>query len=202
MLELAPNTFCSYSNLAYLHILNELNTECRWPRRTRRPVYVQFIDGDSVSQPWNRAGAGHDFILVVLVSDASRDIFRASLWADLVVSKKIMPAELKKSLRNCLVPDSCTRMYRMPEPARCSLDRLSPRERLVFEFLAEGMAPDSIATIMDISVKTVSGHKKNLLRKTGFRNFNELLLIFLKQPHFRGLLAAPRREYRDETEAA
>jgi DNA-binding NarL/FixJ family response regulator len=51
---------------------------------------------------------------------------------------------------------------------------LSPREREVLQLLAEGRATKEIASDLDVSVKTVETHRKNIMDKLGLRSIAEL----------------------------
>jgi DNA-binding NarL/FixJ family response regulator len=59
-------------------------------------------------------------------------------------------------------------------------ESLSDREFEVFRLLVDGLAPGEIAARLNLSVKTVSTHKSNLLHKLGLQNANELLRYALK----------------------
>lgn len=52
---------------------------------------------------------------------------------------------------------------------------LSQRELQVFVMLAEGMTVTAIGQRLSLSVKTISTHKTNLMRKMGMRNMSELV---------------------------
>ena len=54
------------------------------------------------------------------------------------------------------------------------LDRLTRREMQVFQFLAQGKGVGEIADRLQISNKTVSTHKANLMEKMGFASHVEL----------------------------
>ena len=56
------------------------------------------------------------------------------------------------------------------------LDALSPREREVLGCLAEGRSNKQIAGALGISVRTVTVHVSNLLRKTGAASRTEAAL--------------------------
>ena len=52
---------------------------------------------------------------------------------------------------------------------------LTPRERETLQLLAEGKSNKEIAAALDISVKTVEGHRANIMRKLKFNSFSELV---------------------------
>ena len=53
---------------------------------------------------------------------------------------------------------------------------LSPRERDVLRFLAEGMSSKEIADRLGLSVRTVENHRGNISRRTGLRSVAQLTL--------------------------
>jgi DNA-binding NarL/FixJ family response regulator len=52
---------------------------------------------------------------------------------------------------------------------------LTPREREILQLLAEGKSNKAIALRLNISVKTVEGHRANIMRKMNFTSFSELV---------------------------
>jgi DNA-binding NarL/FixJ family response regulator len=59
-------------------------------------------------------------------------------------------------------------------------DQLTAREREVLGCLAEGMSNKQIATALGISVRTVTVHVSNLLRKTGAASRTKAALLAVK----------------------
>ena len=68
----------------------------------------------------------------------------------------------------------------MPGGQAASHDSLSSREFEVFRLLADGMSVTDIAARLNLSVKTVSTHKANLMQKMGLSNQSELVRYALK----------------------
>jgi DNA-binding NarL/FixJ family response regulator len=60
-------------------------------------------------------------------------------------------------------------------------ERLTPREREVFEMLVEGRKISDIARKLDLSIKTVSTHKTNILQKFDAVTVVDLVRYALKQ---------------------
>ena len=56
------------------------------------------------------------------------------------------------------------------EPLDKFSDRLTPRQREVLQLVAEGRTRKEIATILNISVKTVEFHKATLMRELNLRS--------------------------------
>lgn len=61
-----------------------------------------------------------------------------------------------------------------PGPAHGPGTALTPREREVLQLLAEGMAAKEIAAHLNVSVKTVETHRRNMMEKLGMRSIAEL----------------------------
>ena len=68
----------------------------------------------------------------------------------------------------------------MPGSDAPAHDTLSDREFEVFRALVEGNAVSDIAAKLNLSVKTVSTHKSNLMQKLGLANQTELVRYALK----------------------
>lgn len=68
-----------------------------------------------------------------------------------------------------------------------SVPELSPREREVLRFLAEGMSSKEIADRLSLSVRTVENHRANIIRRTGLRSVAQLTLHAVRL----GLAEAP-----------
>ncbi len=58
---------------------------------------------------------------------------------------------------------------------------LSQRENEILLLLSEGYSSKEIADKLFISEFTVQTHRKNMLRKMGFRNFYQMLCWAIKQ---------------------
>jgi DNA-binding NarL/FixJ family response regulator len=61
-----------------------------------------------------------------------------------------------------------------PGPSHGSGSVLTPREREVLQLLAEGMAAKEIASHLNVSVKTVETHRRNMMEKLNMRGIAEL----------------------------
>ncbi|WP_433292887.1 LuxR C-terminal-related transcriptional regulator [Actinoplanes sp. CA-030573] len=79
-----------------------------------------------------------------------------------------------------------------PQILSASRVELTAREREVLGLLAEGMANKQIATALGISVRTVTVHVSNLLRKTGVSSRTEAALWALRGDHRAGWRDNPR----------
>ena len=63
----------------------------------------------------------------------------------------------------------------MPGATSAVHDTLSAREFEVFRLLAAGQSVTDIAARLNVSVKTVSSHKANLMQKMSLQNQSELV---------------------------
>jgi len=59
-------------------------------------------------------------------------------------------------------------------------DNLSKRELEILQLIAEGLTNQEIADKLFISLRTVEGHKTNLIQKTGSKNIINLLIYAMK----------------------
>jgi DNA-binding CsgD family transcriptional regulator len=72
-----------------------------------------------------------------------------------------------------------------PEPGDPGLRELSTREREVLQLLAEGKSMKEVATVLDISPRTVEFHKYRIRELLGVRTDAELVQYAIKH----GLIA-------------
>jgi len=66
-------------------------------------------------------------------------------------------------------------------PAETRYDTLSNREREILKLLADGLSVKEIATLLDISLKTVDAHKYNLMRKLDLHSRTDLIKYALRK---------------------
>jgi DNA-binding NarL/FixJ family response regulator len=78
------------------------------------------------------------------------------------------------------------RLISNPERA-ASAPELSPRERDVLRFLAEGHSSKEIAECLGLSVRTVENHRARITRRTGLRSIAQLTLHAVRL----GLIESP-----------
>jgi two-component system response regulator NreC len=61
------------------------------------------------------------------------------------------------------------------------LATLTPREREILKFLAEGLSVKEVAVRLNLSIKTVEAHKFNLMRKLDIHNKAQLVQYAIKR---------------------
>ena len=73
-----------------------------------------------------------------------------------------------------------------PPPAD-NYDRLTPREKQILQLIAQGHSNKQIASLLGLSVNTVSVHRANLMEALGIHRTPELILYAVR----RGLVSLP-----------
>ena len=58
---------------------------------------------------------------------------------------------------------------------RLTQDRLTPREREILQFIAEGKSTKETARLLNVSTKTVETHRANIIRKLRFQSLADLV---------------------------
>jgi len=66
-------------------------------------------------------------------------------------------------------------------PTETRYDTLSNREREVLKLLADGLSVKEIASLLNLSLKTVDAHKYNLMRKLNLHNRTDLVKYALRR---------------------
>ena len=85
---------------------------------------------------------------------------------------------LSRSIREIVMQDYLQRLNESPESA---FTVLSGREREVLQGLAEGLNVKEIASRLDISVKTIESHRKNIMDKLNLHTIAELTKYAVKE---------------------
>lgn len=67
-----------------------------------------------------------------------------------------------------------------PESSKDPVASLTPRQREILQLLAEGKTAKEIATILDISTRTVEFHKYEMMQAAGIHNSAELIHFAIK----------------------
>lgn len=104
------------------------------------------------------------------------------------LTKESAPAQLQQAVRKIAAGGAYISaevaeqlaLGAMPGSEVAPHETLSDREFEVFRFLAAGVTVSEIAQRLNLSVKTVSTHKSNLMQKLGLHNQSELVRYALK----------------------
>jgi len=109
---------------------------------------------------------GGEYILRALQAGASGYLLKRSLSAELLLA--IRAARCGEVFLSPAVSRTIVTRFLQgisPEESRTPYDRLTPREREVFQLIAEGHTNQAIAHRLGISVRTVETHRANLMDK-------------------------------------
>ena len=125
------------------------------------------------------------YFFEMLNAGASGYIPKRAAPDDLVAAIKVVAEGnvfLYSTLARFLIKDMADRSA---ATANASDDLLTPREREVLTFIAEGLTNREIAETLIISIKTVERHRENIMAKLDMHNRVELVKYAMKK----GLIA-------------
>ena len=94
------------------------------------------------------------------------------------LAKPVCPDELLQAIDRAfdkLVIQAATHANKLNLEAK--LEKLSPRERIVFELLREGFSNPQLVERLEISMPTVKEYKANVFRKLEIVNLSELMKL-------------------------
>lgn len=92
--------------------------------------------------------------------------------------EKYFPPQVSVALAEALQQKNRSRSAPRPESG---LKLLSRQERHILQFIAEGLSSREIADKLGLSIRTVSNHRANMLRKTKVKNTVELVRLALEE---------------------
>jgi DNA-binding NarL/FixJ family response regulator len=106
----------------------------------------------------------------VLKSDAARDLLDA-----------VDALEHDRNFFTSRVAEMILGDHRDPSAEQeLTLHMVSSREREIVQLLAEGKSSKEVASILNLSVKTVETHRSNIMRKLGIHSLSELVLYAIR----------------------
>ncbi len=88
--------------------------------------------------------------------------------------EKYFPPEVSALLVSALQGKGSATVKR-DRPRPRVVDRLSKKELEILRFISNGMSSKDIAEKLELSIRTVSNHRANMLKKTGLNNTAELI---------------------------
>ncbi len=123
-----------------------------------------------------------EHILQALRAGALGYVLKESAGVEVVRAVRAVHAGhryLSEKILDSLVDDylSQSTSIRVKSP----LERLSPREREVLQFVVEGKSSAEMSRILGISPKTIDTHRSRLMKKIGVKNIGELIKFGLRQ---------------------
>jgi DNA-binding NarL/FixJ family response regulator len=121
------------------------------------------------------------FVRQMLMSGASAYLRKGCKFSELITAirnvaegKGYLSPEIART-----ITEDYTRRLQPKDSSAASL--LTPREREVLQLLAEGHRPKEVASMLDISVKTVSTHRRNIMDKTASKSVAELTKYAIRE---------------------
>ena len=120
---------------------------------------------------------GHDYVLRALEAGAAG--YASKDQPPEAVVEAIRAVARGETYLSPRIPRSILdeHMQRGQRPSVGPLDRLSPREREIFDLVVQGLSNQNVATELCISVKTVETHRANINRKLGVHSATELVRL-------------------------
>ena len=163
--ELSPDVIVTDISMPLLNGIEAL----RQLKKTKPDVRVVFLtvhaDVSYITEAFRAGAAGY-----VLKQSAVEEL-RSAIKAVHEGRKYLTPLVTKDFLNDILDADEGVESVNVT---------LTPREREVLQLLAEGRSVKEIASILDISPRTVEFHKYNIMEKLGLRTAAELTQYAIK----------------------
>jgi DNA-binding NarL/FixJ family response regulator len=141
-----------------------------------------------------RVSEEHPHVQVIILSmHANEEYVLRALRAGAAgyLLKDATPDELKMAIQAAAAGESylspavsrhvADYVRRTGEPASCTFDRLTPRQREVLQLIAEGHTTQSIAHVLGLSVKTVETHRTNLMNTLDIHDIAGLVRYAIQQ---------------------
>src|ERR1700688_915084 len=133
-------------------------------------IVLTITDSDQVIREALDAGARG----FVLKSDAARDLVSA---VEAIQSKRMFFTPRVNDLVLAGFLDKGHAISRNEPP---NLPTLTAREREVTQLLAEGKSSKEVATLLNLSTKTVETHRSNIMRKLSLHSIRDLVVYAIK----------------------
>ncbi|HET9410078.1 MAG TPA: response regulator transcription factor [Candidatus Sulfotelmatobacter sp.] len=133
-------------------------------------IVLTITDSDQVIREALDAGARG----FVLKSDAARDLVSA---VEALQHKRMFFTPRVNDLVLAGFLDKGHAISRSEPP---SLPTLTAREREITQLLAEGKSSKEVASLLNLSTKTVETHRSNIMRKLSFHSIRDLVVYAIK----------------------
>src|SRR5271169_4512985 len=133
-------------------------------------IVLTITDSDQVIREALDAGARG----FVLKSDAARDLVAA---VEALQSKRMF---FTPRVNDLVLAGFLEKGHAIPRNAPPDLPTLTAREREVTQLLAEGKSSKEVASLLNLSTKTVETHRSNIMRKLGLHSIRDLVVYAIK----------------------
>ena len=160
------------------------------PRIAVLDVEMPKASGLAVAETVRREGLDVDVVILTMFKDAA--MFRRALdvgakgyvLKDSAVTDIVACIHMVASGRTYLSPslsdELSERHTDLPLAELAALTKLTPAQRRVIRFIAQGLTSNDIAAALAISLKTVENHRSQICRKLGLRGPQALLRFVLE----------------------
>lgn len=133
-------------------------------------IVLTITDSDQVIREALDAGARG----FVLKSDAARDLVSA---VDALQHKRMF---FTPRVNDLVLAGFLDKGHVMSKSEAPSLPTLTAREREITQLLAEGKSSKEVASLLNLSTKTVETHRSNIMRKLSFHSIRDLVVYAIK----------------------
>lgn len=138
---------------------------------TKTLIFSMHHNQDYVVKAVENGASGY------LLKDLSREEILQAIRA-VAGGERYFPANVASLLAEALLSKSKRPMAIDDEK---TLKKLSKKERQILKLLADGLSSQEIADMLQLSVRTVSNHRANIIRKTKAKNTAELVKMAVKE---------------------
>ncbi|MBZ5681979.1 MAG: response regulator transcription factor [Acidobacteriia bacterium] len=167
--ELKPDVIVLDIGMPYLNGLEATRQLLQHDPRFKI-IVLTITDSDQVIREALDAGARG----FVLKSDAARDLVSA---VEALQSKRMFFTPRVNDLVLAGFLDKGHAVSRTEVP---SLPTLTAREREITQLLAEGKSSKEVASLLNLSTKTVETHRSNIMRKLSLHSIRDLVVYAIK----------------------
>jgi DNA-binding NarL/FixJ family response regulator len=153
-------------------------------------IRMPFMDGISATRHLTAAAPASRILVLTTFEDDDYIFSALQAGASGFLLKRAQPEELTAAIHTIAAGDSLLapsitrtvidRVLAGPQPAPAddtTLDRLTPRERDVFELIARGCSNSEIAATLVVEESTVKSHVKRILAKLALRDRVQAVIV-------------------------
>jgi len=133
-------------------------------------IILTITDAEQVIREALDAGARG----FVLKSDAARDLVSA---IEAIQSKRMF---FTPRVNDLVLAGFLEKGHAISKIAPPNLPNLTPREREITQLLAEGMSSKEVASLLNLSTKTVETHRSNIMRRLSLHSIRDLVVYAIK----------------------
>jgi two-component system response regulator NreC len=122
------------------------------------------------------------YVLRALKAGAKGYLLKDSAESDLIRAVRAVAGErsfFSPVVSKVLLDDYMRKLKR--SGAEDAYDLLTPREREIFQLVAEGKSNKDVANLLNLSVYTVETHRSNIMQKLNLRGVPELILYAVRK---------------------